>query len=157
MNGTLHTKFGTAKLQQNGYYIITSCKEGHGGKRLHRLIWEDFYGCEIPKGYIIHHRNNIKTDNCILNLQLMRDSDHKKIHSETRSEETKQKMSKSRSGCKNPMWKNYPRVKKNGFRNNKQIYAITHKGKVIKTSIFLHKLYKWWGENHPIEFLYLEI
>lgn len=43
----LHTKFGTAKLDEY-YYRITSTKEDNHNKYLHRLIFENFYG-EIPQ------------------------------------------------------------------------------------------------------------
>ena len=79
MNTTIQTKFGRASLLPQGYYVIHSRNENMS-KFLHRLIWEDFYGCKIPEGYVIHHKNGIKTDNCILNLQLMRDKDHKVLH-----------------------------------------------------------------------------
>ena len=101
----LHTKFGTAKTSSTrDYYAISSGKEGNYKKLLHRLIWEDFYGMAIPEGYIIHHKNGNKTDNCILNLQLMRSTDHKKLHmggenhpfyGVSLSEDTKQKISKT--------------------------------------------------------------
>ncbi len=102
----LNTKFGTARLNKDGYYFITSRKEGNHLKSLHRLLWEDFYGFKIPKGYHIHHKNGIKTDNCILNLQLVREYDHYLIHNfgenswwngKTHSNETKLKMSKSKN------------------------------------------------------------
>lgn len=99
MNETLHTKFGTAKKSNKGYYRVTSRKEGNNGKLLHRLIWEDFYGCEVPKGYVIHHRSHVKTDNCILNLQLMRDSDHKKLHKPWESNKGKEPWNKGKKGC----------------------------------------------------------
>lgn len=76
----MRTKFGNAKISNNGYYVITSKKEGNQNKLLHRLIWEDFYNCEVPEGYIIHHKNGDKLDNCILNLQVMRDKDHRILH-----------------------------------------------------------------------------
>lgn len=54
----LNTKWGLARLnKQRGYYQINSKENRH--KYLHRLIWEDFYNCSIPKGYIIHHINEI--------------------------------------------------------------------------------------------------
>lgn len=46
----LKTKWGNAKVDNHGYYQITSAKYGKNGERLHRVIFEDFYG-EIPKGY----------------------------------------------------------------------------------------------------------
>lgn len=63
MTKSIITKFGIATLDDNGYYWITSRKEGNHLKFLHRLIWEDFYGFKIPKGFHIHHKNGIKTDN----------------------------------------------------------------------------------------------
>lgn len=129
----LHTKFGTAIIN-NGYYTISSIKEGNRAKRLHRLIWADFYGCEIPKGYVIHHKNGIKTDNCILNLQLMRDSDHKSFHNagenhnfygKHHSEKTKQKISNAIKGEKHPWWG------KHHTEETKRKISKAHKGKLI--------------------------
>lgn len=112
----MKTKWGNAILTKQGYYQISERKCGYHNKMLHRLIWEDFYGCEVPEGYVIHHRNHIKTDNCILNLQLMRVSDHRKLHmcgennpnygnpnNYTHSDETKRKMSESHKGRLSPM------------------------------------------------------
>lgn len=48
----LETKFGNVKLNDDGYYIITSRKEGNNGKIFHRLVWEDWYGIQVPKGYV---------------------------------------------------------------------------------------------------------
>lgn len=109
----MKTKFGNAKISNNGYYVITSKKEGNQNKLLHRLIWEDFYNCEVPEGYIIHHKNEDKLDNCILNLQVMRDKDHRILHNTGEnhpffgkhlSNEHKQKLSKANSGENNPMY-----------------------------------------------------
>lgn len=143
-NKKIKTKFGTAKPQKRGYYIITSKKEGNNGKLLHRLIWEDFYGCKIPEGYIIHHRNFNKLDNCILNLQLMRDKDHRKLHNTGKSfsDEHKQKLSESHK-------KKYARIIKCGFRNGKQIYGIRFDGKNMITSFYISKLLDWFSTNYP--------
>ncbi|EJQ09782.1 hypothetical protein IE3_03358 [Bacillus cereus BAG3X2-1] len=40
-------------------------------KRLHRLIKECFLQAEIPKDFIVDHKNNNPKDNCIDNLQLL--------------------------------------------------------------------------------------
>jgi len=58
------------------------------------------------------------------------------------TDETKKKMSNSRKGEKHFAWKDYPRIKKNGHHNGKQLYAIKYNGKVIKQSISLEKLEK---------------
>lgn len=79
MDKILHTKWGRARLNNYGYYRITSYKEGNNGKLLHRLIYEDFYG-EIPEGYNIHHKNGNKKDNCILNLALVEHGEHSRQH-----------------------------------------------------------------------------
>lgn len=162
MNKTLHTKWGTAKVSE-GYYKITSGKEGNWGKRLHRLIWEDFYGCEVPKGYVIHHRDHNSLNNCILNLQLMRREDHIILHrtGKTHSEETKRKISETKKGkftaengnygwhlseeTKNKMSESkntsgYFRVSKNKCKNCKQgfiwvyRYYVDGKTKVISST-----------------------
>ena len=77
----MKTKFGNVKINSVGYYVVTSTKEGNHRKLLHRLIWEDFWGCEIPKDYVIRHKDGNKLNNCILNLQLMSDKDHRSLHS----------------------------------------------------------------------------
>ena len=83
MNEVLHTKWGKAKLYSgngnDGYYTIISKKEGYGGKKLHRLIYENVFG-KIPKGHVIHHKNGDKTDNCILNLEALPAEKHNSIH-----------------------------------------------------------------------------
>ena len=71
-------------------------------------------------------------------------------YKKSRSDETKQKISES-------LTKNYARIIKYGFDKGKQVYMVKYNGKVLKQSIHLHKLYKWWGENYPNELLYLEI
>jgi len=95
----MKTKYGTARINKEGYYWITSRKEGNNGKRLHRLIWEDFYNTEVPKGYVIHHRNFNKLDNCILNLQLMKKGEHIKLHhiDKNVSNNTKMRISESKN------------------------------------------------------------
>lgn len=74
------TKFGSASISTNGYYIITSAKEGNKGKHLHRLIYEDFYKVCIIPGVICHHIDGNKINNSIENLKLMYLSDHMRLH-----------------------------------------------------------------------------
>ena len=75
----LITEFGRARINSGGYYHITSRKEGNHHKLLHRLIFEKFHG-PIPQGYSVHHINGIKTDNCILNLELLSINEHQVLH-----------------------------------------------------------------------------
>ena len=84
MSDVLYTKFGTARLNKLGYYLITSRSEGNNGKLLHRLIFEDFYQIdlneEFPDGVDIHHLDEDKTNNNIWNLVPMHHGDHMSIH-----------------------------------------------------------------------------
>ena len=101
MSTTIQTKYGTAKLNPNGYYWITSGKEGNNKKLLHRLIFEDFYNIkldeEFPEGVYIHHLDENKTNNEIWNLVPMSPSEHTILHNSGRvhSEETKNKISEN--------------------------------------------------------------
>jgi len=93
----IKTKYGNAKINDDGYYVITSRKEGFHNKKLSRLVWEDYWGCEIPIGYIIHHIDGCKTNNDITNLVCLSDYRHKQLHQVGRlhTEKTKKLISKN--------------------------------------------------------------
>lgn len=58
------------------------------------------------------------------------------------------------NGENNPCWKPYARIIRNGFSSQgKQIYSIKFNGKILKNSIHVHKLYKWFGKQYPNEFI----
>jgi len=46
----------------------------------HRLVWEKHNG-PIPKNHIIHHKNGVKNDNRIENLECITQAEHRKKHS----------------------------------------------------------------------------
>jgi hypothetical protein len=105
------TKFGNARINNQGRYVITSRKEGNHGKYLHRLIWEDAYG-PIPEGYDCHHIDENPLNNDLSNLKLMLHAEHVSLHNsinkignkyrvgKTFSEESLKKMSESAKGKK---------------------------------------------------------
>ena len=158
----MKTKFGNAEVWGNGYYYITSSAEGNFKQLLHRLVFEDFYGT-IPKGCVIHHKDGNKTNNCIMNLQLLTESEHHRQHStgennafygRKHSEETKKKIRENHadlSGENHPQWKTCARVIKGGYKRGKQNYALRHNGKRIATSIFKEKLEKMADEINKKE------
>lgn len=75
------------KNEKTGYYL---CHDSAGiGSRLHRDAWE-YYNCEIPKGYEVHHKDHNKDNNDISNLQLMKKSEHSKLHGEELTEEERE-------------------------------------------------------------------
>ena len=76
------------------------------------------------------------------------------------SDETKQKLRENHADFSrenNPSWKDYHRIIKEGFDNGKQRYSIRYEGKVLKKSVYIHKLYKWFGKNYPNQYLYFEV
>ena len=106
---TLHTKFGNANFDGN-YYRISSHKEDNFGKRLHRLIYEDFYGIKLPQEIEIHHIDGNKLNNCILNLEAMPKGEHSRIH---------------KIGENNPMFN------KDFTKEHRQKLSESHKNKVF--------------------------
>lgn len=98
---TLHTKWGTAKPNANGYYRITSGIEGNNMKFLHRLIYEEYHKCTLlPQGQI-HHIDNNRTNNCILNLELVSAENHLNHHNLDRNSTGYYRVSKTKcSHCK---------------------------------------------------------
>ena len=129
----IHTKFGNAHIDK-GYYRISSVKEGNRNKMLHRLIFEDFYG-EIPEGYIVHHKDENKTNNCILNLQLIRWDAHTSLHNigntnnlgKKHSDESRKKMSIALKG---------------------RIHSESHKKKLGKSNSKTRNVYGFYRVTH---------
>ena len=112
MNRVINTIFGRAIINTQGYYQITSSKEGNHGKKLHRLIWEKSWG-KIPKGHHIHHIDGNPLNNCILNLIAIPGKMHHQLHmkgenhpnyGKHHSEETRRKIGEAQKGEKHHMW-----------------------------------------------------
>jgi hypothetical protein len=62
------------RLDDKGYLVT-----GKKSIKQHRLVWEIYHGA-IPKSHVIHHKNGIKTDNRIENLECLLYGDHSKLH-----------------------------------------------------------------------------
>ena len=64
-----------------GYYLNSTIR-----KRMHIYVWE-YYNGKIPKGYEVHHKDFDRSNNDISNLQLLTRSEHRKLHSESLTQE----------------------------------------------------------------------
>lgn len=51
-------------------------------KRLHRIVWEDYYGGKLKTGDVIHHKDGNKGNNHPLNLDRITHAEHNRIHRE---------------------------------------------------------------------------
>ena len=99
----INTKFGVATINKtDGYYKITSRKEGNQGKLLHRLIYEDYHDITLPDSIHIHHIDKDKTNNDIDNLMPISHSEHASLHHKGKilSDKTKQKLRDIHLGMK---------------------------------------------------------
>ncbi len=59
-------------LGTKGYYESTY---KHDRRKLHQVVWEDHNG-PIPSGFDVHHKNEIKADNRIENLECITKTEH---------------------------------------------------------------------------------
>lgn len=132
------TPFGNASRNTNGRYRITSRKEGNKGKLLHRLIWEDFYGKPIPKGYEIHHKDGNPINNDIRNLQCCESFKHNRFHGKQ-----KDNSGYSNARAKYTLWdiKNVKYNKREMFRNGRtpnpvRCFTVKYNGKPLNIGWF---------------------
>jgi hypothetical protein len=82
------------KLVKGRKYLSTAPRSS-----IHRLVWK-LFGGTLPKGYVIHHINKIKSDDRISNLIILSNALHTSLHHKNKqiSEETREKLSKAHKG-----------------------------------------------------------
>lgn len=62
------------QVRKDGYIAF-------GRELEHRIVYRYHFG-SIPNGFDIHHKNGIRSDNRIENLELLKKGDHRREHSE---------------------------------------------------------------------------
>lgn len=73
-----HQEYFSRKFYQDlktGYWISTD----YPRIRAHRWVWNNIHG-PIPKGYHVHHKDENKSNNDIINLELIEGSRHYRHH-----------------------------------------------------------------------------
>lgn len=119
MSKKIQTKWGDA-LIDNGYYRISTSKEGNNGKRLHRLIYEDYYKVTLLSWTHIHHIDGNKLNNNISNLKAMFGSIHNSEHQQGKNN--------SMYGRKGEL---APNFNKTFTKQHRERISNSHKGKKL--------------------------
>ena len=70
------SKTGSIYADTKGYPCITVYNVPH---KIHILVWQEAY-CIKPSGHDIHHIDFDKANYALDNLQLLTQSDHKRVH-----------------------------------------------------------------------------
>jgi len=67
----------------HGYFCVNLCKhKKQKFEQIHRLLFENFNNYKLKKNECVHHIDFVKKNNFLYNLQVMSNSEHRKLHTE---------------------------------------------------------------------------
>lgn len=78
-------RYGVGRTVNASGYILVRCPghpggTAHGYVYEHRLKMERKLGRRLRRGEVVHHRNGVKSDNRLINLELITAADHMRHH-----------------------------------------------------------------------------
>ena len=88
--GEKHPNYVNGPILSSDGYLLVMRPSWYATTRRSRIRQHSVVYCEhnqltkIPKGYAVHHINEVRTDNRIENLQMMTISEHMKLHCKRR-------------------------------------------------------------------------
>lgn len=101
-----HVEYGGHIYRLHGKYFVRGVKKGdkYTYEYLHRAVYQDNFG-EIPKGFVVHHKDENTKNNIPENLMLLSNEGHTAHHKRgvPLTEEHKSKITGRPKGSKNSM------------------------------------------------------
>lgn len=77
------TEWGPARTTQHAIYSDKArwvVRTPNGLKYEHILVWEKYHGRKLPRGWVVHHKDENPLNNDISNLEAMPHAAHNSIH-----------------------------------------------------------------------------